>query len=47
MTNTRIFGYADPMCARAGGRVDFMLSVEGRDEVEAQLVRVLHGDENP
>ena len=47
MTNTRIFGYADPLCARAGSSVDFMISVEGRDEVKAHLVRVLHGDENP
>jgi len=47
MTNTRIFGYADPLAARAGGKVDFMISVEGRDEVEARLVRILHGDENP
>ena len=47
MTNTRIFGYADPLCARAGGTVDFMLSVEGRDWVTPRLVRVIHGDENP
>ncbi len=47
MTNTRIFGYADPLNAQAGGRVDFMISVEGRDEVTPRLVRVLHGDENP
>ena len=47
MTDTRIFGYADPLAARAGGKVDFMISVEGRDEVAARLVRVLHGDENP
>lgn len=47
MTNARIFGYADPLNARAGGSVDFMISVEGRDEVEMELVRALHGDENP
>ncbi len=47
MTNTRIFGYADPLCARAGGTVDFMISVEGQDHVQASLVRVIHGDENP
>ena len=34
MTNTRIFGYADPLCARAGSKVDFMISVEGRDDEE-------------
>ena len=47
MTNTRIFGYADPLAARAGGTVDFMISVEGRGTVVPQLVRVIHGDENP
>lgn len=47
MTNARIFGYADPLNARAGGSVDFMISVEGGDEVEMELVRALHGDENP
>lgn len=47
MTNARIFGYADPLNARAGGSVDFMISVEGRDQVEMELVRALHGDENP
>jgi N,N-dimethylformamidase len=47
MTNTRVFGYADPLCARAGGTVDFMISVEGQDHVTASLTRVIHGDENP
>jgi len=47
MTNARIFGYADPLNARAGGSVDFMISVEGCDQVEMELVRALHGDENP
>jgi N,N-dimethylformamidase len=47
MANTRIFGYADPLNARAGGVVDFKISVEGRDTVTPQLVRVIHGDENP
>ncbi len=47
MANTRIFGYADPLNPKAGEKVDFLLSVEGRDEVEAQLVRLVHGDENP
>ena len=47
MTNTRIFGYVDPLNPQAGESVDFMISVEGRHEVEAQLVRVTHGDENP
>ena len=47
MTNTRIFGYADPLNAKTGETVDFMISVEGRHEVEAKLVRLRHGDEHP
>lgn len=47
MTNTRIFGYADPLNPKSGETVDFMISVEGRHEVEARLVRLIHGDENP
>ena len=47
MTNSRIFGYADPLNPKAGETVDFMISVEGSSEVEAQLVRLIHGDQNP
>lgn len=47
MANTRIFGYSDPLCLKAGETVDFKLSVEGAKTVNAQLVRLLHGDENP
>ncbi len=47
MANTRIFGYSDPLMVKAGQSVDFKISVEGSGEVEAQLVRLVHGDENP
>lgn len=47
MTNTRIFGYADPFHLKTGETVDFMVSAEGRSEVEARLVRLIHGDESP
>ncbi|MCB1420091.1 MAG: DUF6605 domain-containing protein [Zhengella sp.] len=47
MTTTRIFGYSDPLVAKAGERVEFKLSVEGVHEVNARIVRLLHGDENP
>ena len=47
MTDTRIFGYADPLNPKAGDKVDFMISVEGRYKAEAKLVRLIHGDENP
>lgn len=47
MENVRIFGYCDPLSVRAGERVDFMVSAEGTTRVEAQLVRLIHGDEHP
>ncbi|MFZ1816271.1 MAG: N,N-dimethylformamidase beta subunit family domain-containing protein [Rhizobiaceae bacterium] len=47
MTSTRIFGYTDPLCVKAGEKVDFKVSVEGRSTVSAKIVRILHGDENP
>lgn len=47
MNNARIFGYSDPLHLKAGERVDFMVSVEGRDEVEPKLVRLVHADAHP
>ncbi|MEO0679598.1 MAG: N,N-dimethylformamidase beta subunit family domain-containing protein [Pseudomonadota bacterium] len=47
MTDVRLFGYADPLAARAGAPVDFMVSAEGAKEVRAELVRLVHGDFNP
>ena len=47
MTDVRIHGYCDPLAARAGEPVDFMVSAEGTNRVNAQIVRLIHGDENP
>ena len=47
MTNTRILGYSDPLNPKAGADVDFMISVEGSNEVDAKFVRLIHGDQNP
>jgi N,N-dimethylformamidase beta subunit-like, C-terminal/Concanavalin A-like lectin/glucanases superfamily len=47
MTDVRIFGYSDPLAARAGSAVNFMISAEGATKVSAQLVRLIHGDEHP
>ncbi len=47
MTDIRLFGYCDPLAAQAGKPVDFMVSAEGVTEVEAQMVRLVHGDFNP
>ncbi|MGI9357673.1 MAG: N,N-dimethylformamidase beta subunit family domain-containing protein [Rhizobiaceae bacterium] len=47
MTDIRLFGYCDPLSARAGEPIDFMISAEGTDEVKAEIVRLVHGDFNP
>lgn len=47
MTDIRLFGYADPLSARAGAPIEFKVSAEGTKEVEAEIVRLVHGDYNP
>lgn len=40
-------GYADPLNARSGGRVEFMLHDAEPGTAEIRLVRLFHGDTNP
>ena len=47
MAEIHLAGYCDRFSARPGERLDIMVSAEGTDEVELQLVRLIHGDENP
>ena len=47
MTDVRLFGYADPLAARMGDPVDFMISAEGAKEAQIDIVRLVHGDYNP
>ena len=47
MTDIRLFGYSDPLAAKAGEPIDFMVSAEGASEVKVELVRLVHGDFNP
>jgi N,N-dimethylformamidase len=42
----KLTGYTDSVCVRPGGSLGFHIHCEG-DHVDAQLVRLLHGDENP
>ena len=46
MATQRIYGYADPWSIKAGETVSFMVSGEGLEAVDAQLVRLIHGDES-
>jgi N,N-dimethylformamidase len=46
MATQRIYGYADPWSIKAGETLSFMVSGEGLEAVDAQLVRLIHGDES-
>lgn len=43
----RLFGYTDRISVKPGEAIQFHVSSEGADTAEAQLVRLIHGDENP
>lgn len=47
MTDIRLFGYCDPLAAKAGKPIDFMISAEGTAEAKVDVVRLVHGDFNP
>ena len=47
MTNTRIFGYSNPLYGKNGDKFDFHISAEGTKEVKSENLRLIHGDENP
>ena len=47
MAEIHLAGYCDRFSARPGERLDIMVNAEGTDRVELQLVRLIHGDENP
>ncbi len=43
----KVFGYTDKISVKPGETVQFHVSAEGTGTVNAQLVRLIHGDENP
>ena len=47
MAEIHLAGYCDRFSARPGERLDIMVNAEGTDRIELQLVRLIHGDENP
>jgi N,N-dimethylformamidase len=47
MARIKLEGYTDRLSVRPGERIDFMVSAEGTTEMQAQLVRLIHGDEHP
>ena len=47
MSDVHIHGYANRFSFKAGEDVQFMISAEGAETADAQLVRLIHGDEHP
>ena len=47
MAKHRIFGYCTPWSVKPGDAMQFMVSGEGVETARAQLVRLIHGDEDP
>lgn len=47
MAGIRLYAYADRLSVKAGDKLSFMISAEGSEHVDAQMVRLLHGDEHP
>jgi N,N-dimethylformamidase len=47
MANVKLFGYADKISVRPGDTIDFYVTADGTREAEAQLVRLIHGDQHP
>lgn len=47
MAQQKLFAYADVVSAKPGDRVKIMVSGEGTNSAQAQLVRLIHGDDGP
>ena len=47
MAEIKVFGYTDKLSVKPGDNLDFHVSADGTDTADAQLVRIIHGDEHP
>ena len=47
MAEIRIFGYANRISVKPGEEIDFHVNADGTEVVDAQLVRLIHGDQHP
>lgn len=47
MAEVKVFGYTSKLSVKQGENVDFFVHADGTDTAEAQLVRLIHGDEHP
>ena len=47
MAQVKLFGYADKISVKPGEVVQFYVNADGTDTARAQLVRLIHGDQDP
>ena len=47
MAEQKVFGYADKISVRPGDDISFYVHADGTRTVDAQLVRLIHGDSHP
>lgn len=47
MAQIKIFGYTDKITVKPGQDISFHVSADGTNQAEAQLVRLIHGDQHP
>ena len=46
MAEQKIFGYPNTLSIKQGEEIDFHVNCDGSDFADAQLVRLIHGDEH-
>ena len=47
MAEIKIFGYTNKISVKQGEEIDFHVYADGTDVADANLVRLIHGDEHP
>ncbi|WP_024927476.1 MULTISPECIES: N,N-dimethylformamidase beta subunit family domain-containing protein [unclassified Mesorhizobium] len=47
MAQVKLFGYTNKISVKPGETIDFHVNADGTTTAEAQLVRLIHGDEHP
>jgi N,N-dimethylformamidase len=47
MAEVKLFGYTNKLSVKPGDKIDFHVSADGTNIADAQLVRIIHGDEHP
>jgi len=47
MAEIKIFGYTNKISVKSGEKIDFHVNADGTETANAQLVRLIHGDQHP